>query len=296
MNVRPALRDDVDAIVEVVNANSLATDGAPAADAAEVRTWLSGELDLASVVAVSPDGRVLAYGDARETGDDPKRFWFDVRPLPGEHAAAAAILDALEAHGSPGALARLTVLHQDEDLQRLARERGYRVVRRGFRMFRDLGEPVAEPDWPDGIELRPFVPGRDEQAVYDADIEAFADTWDFVADPIDEWLRWLQDRYDPSLWFVAYDGDEIAGICLCRAGREGDPELGWVHVLAVRPRWRRRGLGRALLLHGFRELRARGLPRVGLGVDAESPTGAVTLYERAGMTVGRRSATWEKRL
>ena len=53
----------------------------------------------------------------------------------------------------------------------------------------------------------------------------------------------------------------------------------------MRRPWRRRGLGLALLLHSFRDFAARGATRVGLGVDAENTTGAVGLYERAGMHV-----------
>jgi ribosomal protein S18 acetylase RimI-like enzyme len=67
-----------------------------------------------------------------------------------------------------------------------------------------------------------------------------------------------------------------------------------VSVLGVRRPWRRRGLGRALLLHSFRALRERGKPRVGLGVDGSNPTGAVQLYEAAGMRVVRRFDHWEK--
>jgi mycothiol synthase len=65
-------------------------------------------------------------------------------------------------------------------------------------------------------------------------------------------------------------------------------------VLGVRRRWRRRGLGLALLLQSFTDFRRRGATRVGLGVDAESPTGAVSLYEQAGMQVVRRNDAYEK--
>ena len=68
---------------------------------------------------------------------------------------------------------------------------------------------------------------------------------------------------------------------------------GHVNILGVRPGWRRRGLGRALLLHSFRELRDRGRLKADLGVDAENTTGAVRLYERAGMCVAHRMDTYE---
>ena len=77
-------------------------------------------------------------------------------------------------------------------------------------------------------------------------------------------------------------------------GLLGDPQFGWIQVLGVRPRWRKRGLGTALLRHSFRDFRDRGATRVGLGVDGESTTGAVRLYESVGMREVRRSDTYEK--
>ena len=62
----------------------------------------------------------------------------------------------------------------------------------------------------------------------------------------------------------------------------------------MRRPWRRRGLGRALLLHAFAEFRERGLPRAGLSVDSASPTGAHRLYEQVGMHLGPRYDIYEK--
>jgi ribosomal protein S18 acetylase RimI-like enzyme len=64
-------------------------------------------------------------------------------------------------------------------------------------------------------------------------------------------------------------------------------------VIGVRPPWRRRGLGLALLLHAFQELRVRGKRRVGLGVHGDNRA-AIALYESAGMRVYRRTDVWEK--
>ena len=66
--------------------------------------------------------------------------------------------------------------------------------------------------------------------------------------------------------------------------------------LAVSPAYRRHGLGEALLRSAFRALWQGGHTRVGLEVDSENETGATRLYERAGMAVTRRYATYEKRL
>jgi GNAT superfamily N-acetyltransferase len=70
----------------------------------------------------------------------------------------------------------------------------------------------------------------------------------------------------------------------------------WIAAIGVRKPWRRRGVGHALLLHCFCELHARGKQKIALGVDAENPTGATRLYERAGMHVARSIVWFEKAL
>jgi ribosomal protein S18 acetylase RimI-like enzyme len=62
----------------------------------------------------------------------------------------------------------------------------------------------------------------------------------------------------------------------------------------VRRPWRQRGLGLALLLHSFNNFYQRGDRAVGLGVDAQSLTGATRLYEKAGMRVTRQHDLYEK--
>ena len=64
----------------------------------------------------------------------------------------------------------------------------------------------------------------------------------------------------------------------------------------MRRPWRGKGYAKALLLHTFREFYERGMPRVTLGVDAESPTGATHLYERVGMHVEAENVVFEKAL
>ncbi len=82
---------------------------------------------------------------------------------------------------------------------------------------------------------------------------------------------------------MAFDGSEVAGVVVNRYR-----DIAWVWQLAVRRAWRKRGLGLALLLHSFNEFYQRGDRAVGLGVDAQSLTGATRLYEKAGMHVTRR--------
>ena len=157
------------------------------------------------------------------------------------------------------------------------------------------GAPTV-PEWPDGIDARPLEPGQD-RAVFGALEAAFADHWDWTSSSFEEWRHHMtgSEGFDPSLWLIARDGDEIAGACVCRYA-PGEAALGWVRQLGVRPPWRRRGLGMALLVAAFGLFRDHGATEVGLGVDGENTTGAVGLYERAGMHVHHRLDTYEKEL
>jgi ribosomal protein S18 acetylase RimI-like enzyme len=104
------------------------------------------------------------------------------------------------------------------------------------------------------------------------------------------------EGFDPTLWFVAMDGEEIAGISLCRDRSFNDPDVGWVSTLGVRRPWRKRGVGLALLRQSFGELYRRGKHKVGLGVDAENLTGALRLYENAGMHIHQAFDRFEKEI
>ena len=64
----------------------------------------------------------------------------------------------------------------------------------------------------------------------------------------------------------------------------------------MRRPWRKQGLGLALLRHAFNEFYRRGKRKVGLGVDAQNLTGALRLYESAGMRIDQAYDTYEKEM
>ena len=145
-----------------------------------------------------------------------------------------------------------------------------------------------------------MVPGQDEAALYRARNDAFRDHWGYVETPFDEgFALWQHEtkskpHHDPTLFFLIVEGDEIIGYALCEPTITDYPDMGWIDNLAIRRPWRRRGLATALLQHIFSEFYRRGISKVGLGVDADSLTGAVRLYERAGMHRFRQYDTYEK--
>ena len=304
--LRAPRADEVPAIAEALNARSRALYGSDDVTAGDVRAWFANpafDLDRDVLVAVRPDGSIAGYADVGDQADAHTCFWIDLRlhPERGDARVAQALLEAMEARArdraAPGAVVRGVAEGADEDQKAFFERNGYAAVRHGFRMELALDDPPEPPVWPEGFEVRTFRRGEDDAAVYEAHQDAFADDWAFIRDPYHEWCSWqFREPFDPTLWFLVEHGDELAAICLCRPSYDGDPALGWVSVLGVRRPWRRRGLALALLRLTFAEYRRRGHTRVALSVDAENVTGAVALYERAGMHVVRRGNTYQRTL
>jgi len=176
---------------------------------------------------------------------------------------------------------------------------GMRPARRYWQMVIDLDEAPPAPEWPQEISLRPFDLERDAESVYRAEEESFRDHWGFVEQPFETgFAQWKHHafnnpEYDPALWFIAMDGEEIAGLARTKAATSQDPDMGWVSILAVRRPWRRQGLGLALLRHAFGVFYRMGKARGGLGVDSGNLTGATSLYTNAGMHVSRVTTSFE---
>jgi mycothiol synthase len=182
----------------------------------------------------------------------------------------------------------------DDCVPNLYERNGYRPVRSFWRMLIELDAP-PEVNVSAGIEIRTIRPGE-ERAVHATIEHAFADHWGHTERTFEEFSKRTFNRqgHDPSLYWIALEGEEIVAASLCDWKREGD--WGWVNLIGVRLPWRRRGIAEALLQTAFAEFFRRGERRVALGVDAESTTGATRLYERAGMSVFSRTVVYEKEL
>jgi ribosomal protein S18 acetylase RimI-like enzyme len=236
------------------------------------------------------DGRIVGYCDVAQRGD----VLFADLAAPGHWSE---LLDWAEEQVTALGLrtASLFVPHEHE-LADVAADRGYDRRRESLTMEIAFEEPPRDGDFGD-LELRTY---RDDD--HDAVIAALNDA--FSEDPFHQEVtpprfeeRFLgRHDFDPTLWFLAWDGDELAGFALDYPEFGAEPDLGLVNWLGVRKPWRRRGLAEALLRRSFAELYARGKPRVGLGVDAQNITGALRVYERVGMHVVHRFGIWQKDL
>jgi len=181
---------------------------------------------------------------------------------------------------------------------RLVERHGYEPVRYFFDMVRPTLDGVPEVQLPDGLELRPVTDDLVLQ-LWNADVEAFQDHWggfDGSPERLEEWKR--DPKWDPSLFVVAWDGEEIAGGVINEINDTENEAFnrrrGWLASVFVRRPWRRRGLGRALVAQSLHVFRERGMTSAGLGVDADNPTGALRLYEEAGFEPEYRSTAYRK--
>lgn len=242
---------------------------------------------------------VSAYAELLKKTDNHVASEGFVLPEHTGRGLGTAVLELIETRARELApKGRLTngVLDSNKAAVALLEQRAYHPIRHFFRMAIELDKPPPEPHWPTGLEPRKFD-REHAKAFQEATEEAFAEEWGHEPETYDQWrTRRLDDPgVSLDLWLAVWDKDkdDIAATLICDARRY---EMGWIASVGVRQPWRRQGLGLALIHHAFAEFWRRGEHTVGLGVDAENPTGATRLYERAGMHVAFDAVVYEKRL
>jgi len=293
MNVRPIdPAADIGAIVSIARADEEAFRGGLShIEEAVVRMWWTRtDLEHDSWIVEHGD-RVVAAGWAGLEGEVGEFAGVVAQEAKGRGLGVMLVERGEASAVAKGAsVVRTWVLPEDAAAAALLCDRGYREVRRFYDMAIELEEEPVVPGLPPPLELDSFRE-EDAPAFHAAMIESFRDHWDWHGAPFDEWWRLRHDN-DHSLWFLVRDRDEIAAIVRNETRRSG----GYVGLLGVRRPWRGRGLGKVLLYRAFAEFWRRGLTRVSLDVDAESPTGATKLYERVGMTVEGAMVVYERPL
>ncbi len=311
--LRPPTMDDVAGAVAVANACSIDLIGKPETEEHEYRNdWQSPTISMENDLRVieAPDGKIVGYASVWDVEPHVRIFGrAHVHPAYKGHGLETALDEWLEDRaeqtlGKAPEGTRVSLLQGaksvDEDKQALLEQRGYTLVRHWFRMLIEMDGPPPIPQFPEDIEIRTFDEVQDLRKVILADREMFRDHWGYVEHPLEEqikdWTHWIANDpdHDPTLWFLAVDGDEIAGISLCTPKLAEDSGMGYVMSLGIRRPWRRQGIALGLLHHSFGEFYRRGKRKVSLDVDASSLTGATRLYEKAGMHVQRQSVSYEK--
>ncbi|MEU4572211.1 mycothiol synthase [Nonomuraea sp. NPDC023979] len=172
----------------------------------------------------------------------------------------------------------------------LAASSGLERARSLWQMRRSLFAPLAPYEVPEGISVRTFVPGQDEEAWLKVNSAAFAHHPEQGAWTMDDLLlREREPWFDPEGFFLAFRGDRLAGFHWTKIHgsdehqEHGHEPLGEVYVVGVDPSQQGTGLGKALTLAGLAHLRSRGLAQAMLYVD-EANTAAIRLYESLGFS------------
>ncbi len=182
----------------------------------------------------------------------------------------------------------------------LFEQHGYEAVRYFYQMVRPNLEEIPSFELPPGIEIRSVLPEHYEK-IYAAHLEAFRDHWGSCPQdepPLEAWLE--EPNFDPSIWCVAWEGDEVVGMVLNYIDRDENLALqrkrGYTENIAVRRPWRRRGIARALIADSLRILKEKGMQEAALGVDTQNPSGALQLYESLGYQVEKLYITYRKEM
>lgn len=301
-SVQAPTHADVDRVAAMILGCDMAAYGEPDYSLDDLRhAWESVDLARDAWLVETPTGQLVGYGMVRlRRPTRANGHWYS-HPEAEQIAVGHTLAQRIEARAREMAVAtpadqrvvlRQEMPAQDEAARQVLAANGYTRVRLMWRMQTDFTEPPPAPQWPAGIRVRPFVLGQDDRVMYETVTEAFQDHWGTTSNTYETWRAQNIElpTFDPSLWFLAFEGDTAAGAMMCSTFMD----LGWVDNLSVRRPWRKHGLGMALLRHAFAMFYAQGRSGVSLAVDSESVTGATRLYERAGMRVVRQFAVYEK--
>lgn len=316
IRLRPVTLDDAEAVVDVLNAYAMVEIGTPEHSIDDLRTtWQEPNFNLenSTRAAVTPDNKIIGYVEVNDHSPIMVRIMVMVRIHPDYFGQGIdhQLMDWAEERAKQ-ALSRApegarVVLQGDaantfEPGLNLLKSRSMTYVRSFYQMRIELQTEPSQPQWPKGITVRQFQRGQDERAMLQVRQDSFQDSWGFIKQPLEQVIKLWQHimetdpAFDPSLWFLAMDGSEVVGIAICWPKSDDDPDMGWVGTLGVVRSWRRKGLASALLHHAFGEFWRRGKRKAGLSVDASNLTGALKLYERAGMSPYHQFDLYEKEL
>ncbi|WP_026553570.1 mycothiol synthase [Arthrobacter sp. H20] len=225
---------------------------------------------------------------------DPGVIELVVRPTYRNQGVGSALADEVKANGLPALRAWSHGNHAAA--VSLAAKNGFVPVRELWRMRQTraaleasvLAPTADQAPLPDGVVLRAFQPGVDEQAWLAANRAAFADHAEQGSTTLEDLqARMAEDWFDPHGFLLAVreaDGHLLGFHWTKVHPRSGDhPAMGEVYVVGVTPEAQGMGLGKALTIAGIEHLHSLDLQAIMLYVDADN-TAAVALYRKLGFT------------
>jgi len=282
-SVRPARSSDIEAVHEIIAKQNTIDYGNALRTIDDLkRSWQNLDLDDDTCTAFA-DGKLAGYAELRDN-DSPFIYLTERNNVDLAFQFLTILEEKAAARKKETVNLFTQISEKNNTLLQLFAANGYKSNLSFLIMELTLTEPPLPSQWPDGISVRTFVKDQDEMVTYETDEEASKDKG--YHDPLsyEGWVKRMgmeKESFNPGLWFLACEGHEVAGVALNVFAKESN--TGWVDHLSVRQTWRKRGIGKALLLHSFTEFYWRGIHQLKLSVDSKSLTNAPRLYESVGM-------------
>ena len=295
-SVRPAAPNDIEAVYALIAKQNVADYGDAMLTIDDLRkSWQHINFETETCIAYA-DGKLAGYAELLN-GDSPYIYLEDRSNVDlGFQLLTILEEEALNRKGDDIRLST-RISEKNKTLLELFASNGYRSDLTFLIMERTMNEPPDVPQWPERVYVRAFILAQDEYATYQADEEASQDKGYHQPLSFQAWVTHMgmdRESFDPSLWFLAIEENEIVGVALNVCERKTN--TGWVDHLSVRPAWRNKGIGKSLLLHAFSEFYRRGVQRVRLSADSKSLTNAPHLYKNVGMNTIQQYHIYEKSL
>ncbi len=185
----------------------------------------------------------------------------------------------------------------------LLESQGFSEAYRVYFLVRGNGAQLPDGPIPEGITLvrRPYKECSDEEMtrIVEAFNITFQDHFNFAPEKPERFIQYRDASEDPECFSLAMAGDEIAGLCLSAEDRTYNEERGvswgWINILGVKPQYRRKGLGRFLLVDGMKWVAERRMESTRIGVYAKNEK-ALELYLSLGFQMDTSSLWLEKAL
>lgn len=312
--VRPTRMEDKAAFCRLLYLYTLAMGDAEDLKPEDI-DWTMPHYDLAtsSIVLEDKNGEMIAYANLWDNSDIPIRNYtsWAVHPEHWHQGIEEFILEWLEKTaeraiprcpddaqvslllGTPIGFAQRESYYQ---------ARGYRFARVFQRRVITMTEAPPPAQFPEGFYVRSYRHPEELEDFVRLFTDSFRDHFGWVDEPFEKevevWRHELENDpiFDPLLCYLVVDSktEALAGFCFCRRELAGRPDMAYVNELGVGKAYRKQGIALNMLYHAFGEFWKQGRAQVGLNVDSESLTGANRLYERAGMSVEKQWAQYEK--
>ena len=194
-----------------------------------------------------------------------------------------------------GAVLHIEAPSDGAEARHILESEGFRQVRCYWKM-RWEGPQAPPVALPEGFELRPFKLGEDEAALTALQNAAFADSWGFCPNTVEEISARVRfSRCYPDGIIFATDGNRLAGYNWTMRTSTQGPGTGWITMTGVHPDFRNKGLGRAVLVAGIQYLSTKKVEGIELEVDSENEP-ATRLYLSLGFRPVAHDVWYEKPL